>query len=377
MNTENLSTLKIHKLTQTQYDREFAAGTLEPNAIYLTPDEEYDLSKYVTIEQLDDKADAVHIHDISDITNLQSSLEGIEGRIAEAKNSIDGITAGTVAIAKAQNAETAVSAETADLSMSSVKATQDGDGNVITSTYETKTDATEKLNEAKDYVDQKIATIPTPDVSGQINSHNNDTTAHSDIRAVIDNVASSIPNALSDLSADSTHRTVTDEEKETWNKKSNFSGSYNDLTDKPTIPSIDGLATTAYADSVANNVKNDLLNGAGAAYDTLKELGDLIDVNVDAIDALETVAASKANTSDLTAHTGNKSNPHGVTAAQISAVPTSRTVNGKALSENISLTASDVGAAASSHNHDDKYYTEYEIDSKFGAGNVLATAVVS
>lgn len=32
-------------------------------------------------------------------------------------------------------------------------------------------------------------------------------------------------------------------------------------------------------------------------------------------------------------------------------VPTSRTVNGKALSANISLTASDVGAAASSHNH--------------------------
>lgn len=33
------------------------------------------------------------------------------------------------------------------------------------------------------------------------------------------------------------------------------------------------------------------------------------------------------------------------------AVPTSRTVNGKALSSNISLTASDVGAAASSHSH--------------------------
>lgn len=45
-------------------------------------------------------------------------------------------------------------------------------------------------------------------------------------------------------------------------------------------------------------------------------------------------------------------------------VPTSRTVNGKALSANISLTASDVGAAAASHSHDDKYYTESEIDSK-------------
>jgi hypothetical protein len=43
-------------------------------------------------------------------------------------------------------------------------------------------------------------------------------------------------------------------------------------------------------------------------------------------------------------HTTNKSNPHGVTASQISAVPTSRTVNGKALSSNISLGAGDVGA---------------------------------
>ena len=38
MITENLSTLKIHKLTQEQYDREVAAGTIDPTAIYLTPE---------------------------------------------------------------------------------------------------------------------------------------------------------------------------------------------------------------------------------------------------------------------------------------------------------------------------------------------------
>lgn len=47
-----------------------------------------------------------------------------------------------------------------------------------------------------------------------------------------------IPTALSDLTSDITHRTVTDTEKSTWNSKSDFSGSYNDLTDKPTIPTI-------------------------------------------------------------------------------------------------------------------------------------------
>ena len=91
-------------------------------------------------------------------------------------------------------------ATSAGSATSATKATQDGNGKVISSTYETKTDASAKLTEAK-----------------------------------------------------------------------------------------------TYADNAANTVKNDLLNGAGGAYDTLKELGDLIDDNTDAIDALESVAAGKAN----------------------------------------------------------------------------------
>lgn len=64
----------------------------------------------------------------------------------------------------------------------------------------------------------------------------------------------------------------------------------------------DALASAkSYADSAAataaNTVKNDLLNGAGTAYDTLKELGDLIDDNTDAISALETIASGKADAS--------------------------------------------------------------------------------
>ena len=71
-----------------------------------------------------------------------------------------------------------------------------------------------------------------------------------------------IPDALSDLTSDSTHRTVTDAEKSTWNAKSNFSGNYNDLTNKPTIPSISGLATQVYVDAVAEN-KVDKATGKG------------------------------------------------------------------------------------------------------------------
>lgn len=47
MNTENLSTLKIHKLSQAQYDRELAAGRIDETALYLTPDEAIDFSPYV------------------------------------------------------------------------------------------------------------------------------------------------------------------------------------------------------------------------------------------------------------------------------------------------------------------------------------------
>ena len=54
------------------------------------------------------------------------------------------------------------------------------------------------------------------------------------LKAIID--ALTIPTALSDLTEDTTHRVVTDAEKAVWNAKSNFTGSYNDLTDKPTIP---------------------------------------------------------------------------------------------------------------------------------------------
>ena len=54
MDTQNLSTLKIHKLTQAQYDRELAAGNIDENALYLTPDEAVDLSGYATVEQLNE-----------------------------------------------------------------------------------------------------------------------------------------------------------------------------------------------------------------------------------------------------------------------------------------------------------------------------------
>ena len=41
MITENVSTLKINKLTNEQYNRELDAGNIDENALYLTPDDTY------------------------------------------------------------------------------------------------------------------------------------------------------------------------------------------------------------------------------------------------------------------------------------------------------------------------------------------------
>lgn len=70
MITENVSTLKIHKLTQAQYDRELAAGRIDENALYMTPEEAIDLSGYAT------KADLENLK--AEILALISSLEEVE-----------------------------------------------------------------------------------------------------------------------------------------------------------------------------------------------------------------------------------------------------------------------------------------------------------
>jgi hypothetical protein len=80
--TENLSTLKIHKLTQEQYDRELEADRIDPSAMYLTPDEETDLSNYVTVDQLKNKADLDHTHeDLVSESSLNTAINGISDKI--------------------------------------------------------------------------------------------------------------------------------------------------------------------------------------------------------------------------------------------------------------------------------------------------------
>lgn len=57
--------------------------------------------------------------------------------------------------------------------------------------------ASKALEDSKKYTDQQISNIPTPDVSGQINTHNTNTEAHNDIRLFIQDLASRL-NTLAD-----------------------------------------------------------------------------------------------------------------------------------------------------------------------------------
>ena len=95
---------------------------------------------------------------------------------------------------------------------------------------------------------------------------------------------------------------------------------------------------------------------------------NVLNANMDAVDAaLKELEESKAAGAALAAHEADgvkhvsaaertawnakAAGDHTHTAAQVGAVPTTRKVNGKALSADITLTAGDVGAAAASHSH--------------------------
>ena len=108
-----------------------------------------------------------------------------------------------------------------------------------------------------------------------------------------------------DLNAHTGNTTVhiTSSERTKWNNKSDFSGNYNDLTNKPTIPTVPVQSVNGKTGAVVLSASDVGASPTGHTHDQyLTEHQDI---------------SGKANVSDLTSHTGNKSNPHGVTKAQI------------------------------------------------------------
>ena len=183
------------------------------------------------------------------------------------------------------------------------------------------------------YVDDAIAEIPTPDVSGQINTHNTSETAHEDIRQAINTAKEELSESIvaeSDewkvvdeagniiFSVDATGAHTTEL---TLNGENAATESYvdaaianiefptTDLTDYATkeyvdnavdsieIPEVDftGYATETYVDTKVA----DLVSSAPEALDTLGELATALENHEDAYDALLETVGSKATHTDL------------------------------------------------------------------------------
>lgn len=82
-----------------------------------------------------------------------------------------------------------------------------------------------------------------------------------------------IPKKLSDLQDDAEHRTVTDTEKQKWNSKSDFSGNYEDLTGKPTIPTVPTTLPNPQALTITYGGQNYEYDGSEALAITIETGG--------------------------------------------------------------------------------------------------------
>ena len=91
---------------------------------------------------------------------------------------------------------------------------------------------------------------------------------------------------------DSTHRFVTDSEKNTWNETLDNAKNYSDSAYQQ---------ATSYTDQKIT----DLIGGAPETLDTLKEVADAIQTNKDVSAALDAAIGKKANQTELDTHTGN------------------------------------------------------------------------
>ncbi len=128
----------------------------------------------------------------------------------------------------------------------------------------------------------------------------------------------------------------------------------------------DQIAKAAVGDvdvtEYVNERVDELINGASGTFDTLGEIETAVNNKVDKVSGkglstndftnayktkLDSALTSYTETDPTVPAWAKATNKPTYTASEVGAVPTTRTVNGKALSGNIALNASDVGALPS------------------------------
>lgn len=326
------------------------------------------------VAALGNKSDIGHTHDgyvtSNDFNELEdainTSIEDIKNGDIVVKESEHATSADTATNAtNAVNAQTAneathaASANTATSATSATKATQDGNGKVISSTYETKTDASAKLSEAKQYADTTVSgkadsdhthddryftesEITTKLAGKSDTGHNHDTaydakgTAETKANAVQANL-DAVSDELDDH-VDNADIHVTAAKKTNWDKAYTHSQATHARTD-----------ATKVSDSTTNG--NILINGTETNVYSHLSSG-------------VTAGTYKSVTVNAQGHVTGGSNPttlagYGITDAE------SKGAANTALNSAKEYTDSEVSKKADSeHTHDGRYYTESEIDTK-------------
>ena len=264
----------------TDYKVDSALSSTSNNPVAnKTINEEFDaISEAMgALEQaIDGKSDNSHTHDSRYYTESE-----IDSKLSTVNTSITNITSGSTPVKEAEHAESAdtatnatnanhaTSADSATSATSATKATQDGNGKVISSTYETKTDATAKLNEAKSYTDTKTSGLAsTSSVNTSISNHNTSTSAHNDIR----NLITGLTNRLNAL-ADSDDTTLDQISEIVAYIKANKS-----LIDSITTNKVN---VTDIVNNLTTNVSNKPLSAAQGV--AIKTLIDELQASIDAI----------------------------------------------------------------------------------------------
>lgn len=129
--------------------------------------------------------------------------------------------------------------------------------------------ASKALSNAKTYTDEQIEIV-----SGNLSTHTGNNIIH-----------------------------ITSAERTKWNSKADQTAIDTVLSD-----------AKEYVDEKIDAIVGE---GASTTLDTIGEISAAIETHQDVTDALNAAIGNKANSSDLTSHTSNKSNPHEVTKSQV------------------------------------------------------------
>jgi hypothetical protein len=166
MKQENLSTLKIHRLTQEQYDRVLQNGNIDENALYLTPNEEN--TKFDEIDR--------------NISTINTSIDNIENNY-ETKNDAN---------KKLEETLTYIDSQLTTKLESKADANHNHND-----AYDSKGSAAWALDSAKVYTDDAISNfVSNDDVDSKVGTHNTSSDAHEDIRDLIQNLSDSVNSLL-------------------------------------------------------------------------------------------------------------------------------------------------------------------------------------